>query len=162
VSSTPQATRRWRPFWVHQGAEYLLGLVLVAAGVQSVTATWPVLAGGLIVLNAAVVDGPLGAFRLASRPLHRVLDLVVVGAVAVVAAMPFLEIDSASRFTMLGVAAAMAFLWYSTNFETRPEAARRRSGVRAALASERSEAIGRTAGRLAVRAARAARSRRLR
>lgn len=159
ASSAPQ---RWRPFWIHQASEYLLGLVLVAAGVQSPTPTFPVLAGGLIVLNAAVVSGPLGAFRLASRPQHRWLDVAVVGVVVVVACLPFLEIDAASRFTMIGVAAAMGFLWYGTNFETRPQASRRRSGARDSLASERSDAIGRSAGRLVAKAAQAARDRRTR
>ena len=111
-------------------------------------------------LNAAVVDGPLGAFRLVTRPQHRILDLVVAVVVAVAALVPFVEIDGMSRATMLIVAVILGFLWYGTNFETRPEAARRRSGARAALASDRSEAIGRTAGRLVARATAEARKRR--
>ena len=121
--------------------------MLVAVGVQSPLPTFPVLAGGLIVVNAAVVNGPLGAFRLVSRPQHRWLDVAVAAVVALVAALPFLSIDSTSRLTMFAVAAGMGFLWYGTNFETRPEAARRRSDARAVPASDRSEAIGRTAGR---------------
>ena len=53
-----------RPFWLHQAAEYLIGLVLVAQGLQSPTPVVPALAGGLVLVNAACVDGPLGAFRL--------------------------------------------------------------------------------------------------
>jgi hypothetical protein len=155
-----RAPRRWRPFWIHQGAEYLVGLVLVASGMQSTTPMLPALAGGLIVLNAAVVNGPLGAFRLVTRPQHRILDLVVAGVVAVAALLPFVEIDGVSRATMLIVAVILGFLWFGTNFETRPEAARRRSEVRAALASDRSEAIGRTAGRFVARATAEARKRR--
>ena len=155
-----RAPQRWRPFWIHQGAEYLVGLVLVAAGVQSPDPTFPALAGGLIVVNAAVVDGPLGAFRLVTRPRHRILDVVVAGVVAVTAVLPFIEIDGASRATMLGIAMILGFLWYGTNFETRPEASRRRSQARAALASDRSEAIGRSAGRLVARATAEARKRR--
>jgi hypothetical protein len=152
--------QRWRPFWLHQGAEYLVGLVLVAAGVQSPDPLFPLLAGGLIVLNAAIVTGPLGAFRLVSRPQHRIADIVVIGLVAVTAVLPFLEIDGMSRVTMLVVAVVLGFVWYGTNFETRPEAARRRSVTRAAAASDRSEAIGRSAGRLVARAAAEARRRR--
>lgn len=154
--------RRWRPFWIHQGAEYLVGLVLVAAGVQSPDPVFPALAGGLIVLNAAVVDGPLGAFRLVTRPQHRILDIAVFVVVAVTAALPFLEIDGMSRVTMVIVAAMLGFLWFGTNFETRPEAAQRRGQARAALASDRSEAIGRTAGRFVARAQAEARRRRQR
>jgi hypothetical protein len=137
-----------------------VGLVLVAAGVQSPDPMFPLLAGGLIVVNAAVVDGPLGAFRFVTRPRHRILDVVVIGVVAVIAALPFLEIDGMSRVTMLVIAVILGFLWYGTNFETRPEAARRRSQARAALASDRSEAIGRSAGRLVARATAEARKRR--
>jgi hypothetical protein len=155
-----RAPRRWRPFWIHQGAEYLVGLVLVAAGVQSPDPTFPALAGGLIVANAAVVDGPLGAFRFVSRPGHRILDVVVAAVVAVTAVLPFVEIDGASRATMLVMATILGFLWYGTNFETRPEASRRRSQARDALASDRSEAIGRSAGRLVARATAEARKRR--
>jgi len=161
VASDSSATRRgWRPFWVHQAAEYLLGLVLVAAGVQSPTPAFPVLAGGLIVLNAAVVTGPLGAFRLASRPVHRILDIGVIAVVVSVAAMPFLSIDAASRLTMIVIAGVIAFLWVTTNFETRREAVGRRDAVRMATASDRSEAIGRSAGRLVARAGEYARKRR--
>lgn len=139
-----------------------MGLVLVAAGVQSPDPLFPTLAGGLIVLNAAVVNGPLGAFRLVSRPRHRILDLVVAGVVAATALLPFLEIEGMSRATMLVVSVILGFLWFGTNFETRPEAARRRSESRAALAGDRSEAIGRTAGRLVARATAEARKRRQR
>ena len=155
-----QTVQRWRPFWIHQGAEYLVGLVLVAAGVQSPDPALPALVGGLVVINAAVVGAPLGAFRLVSRAQHRILDLVVIGVVAGTAVLPFLEIDAMSRVTMLLVAAILAFLWYGTNFETRPEAGRRRSEARAVLASDRSEAIGRTAGRLVAKVATQARKRR--
>jgi hypothetical protein len=160
VVASKSTARRWRPFWVHQGAEYVLGLVLVAAGVQSPTPTFPVVAGGLIVLNAAIVDGPLGAFRLATRPAHRILDVGVILIVAAIAAMPFLSIDAASRVTMIVVAAFMGFLWASTNFETRRAAIDRRTANRLATAGERSEAIGRTAGRLVAKAGQYARKRR--
>ena len=159
-ANTDEIRRAWRPFWIHQGAEYLVGLVLVAGGVQSTAPLVPTLAGGLIVLNAAVVNGPLGAFRLVTRPQHRILDLVVAGVVAVAALLPFVELDGVSRASMLVIAVILGFLWYGTNFETRPEAARRRSNARAALASDRSEAIGRTAGRLVARATAEARKRR--
>ena len=68
-----------RPFWLHQAAEYLIGLVLVAMGLQSLDPAVPTLAGGLVILNAALVDGPLGAFRMFSRRAHRIVDLVVIG-----------------------------------------------------------------------------------
>ena len=75
----PRDDRVLRPFWLHQAAEYLIGMVLVALGLQSLDPVVPTLAGGLVILNAALVDGPLGAFRLFSRRAHRIADLVVIG-----------------------------------------------------------------------------------
>ena len=132
-----------RPFWLHQGAEYLFGLMLVAGGVQNPEPFFPVLAGGLIVLNAAIVTGPLGAWRAVGRPLHRWLDVGVMAVIALAASMPFLEIDNASRLMMLGVVAVMAVVWATTDF--------RAPGLRARPAGtpvDRSESIGRAAGRL--------------
>lgn len=155
------AERRWRPFWIHQGAEYLIGLVLVGAGVQSPTPTFPVLAGGLIVVNAAVVTGPIGAFRLVGRSVHRYVDVIVISVVVAVAAMPFLNIDTASRLTMVVLAAAMGFMWLSTNFDSRAEsAARRNARQRPGGARYDGEKIGRVAGRLVGKAGEYARKRR--
>lgn len=131
-----------RPFWLHQGAEYLLGLMLVAGGVQNPEPFFPVLAGGLIVVNAAIVTGPLGAWRAVGRPLHRWLDVGVMGVVALAAVLPFLNIDNASRLMMLGVVAVMAVMWATTNFRTPGPRARP-----AGAPVDRSESIGRAAGK---------------
>jgi hypothetical protein len=105
---------------LHQGAEYLLGLVLVAQGLQSPTPTVPALAGGLVILNAAIVDGPLGAFRAVSRRQHRWLDLVVIGVLVVAALVPGLDVDNTSRALLLSIAAILGFVWWNTSFEPRP------------------------------------------
>jgi hypothetical protein len=141
-----------RPFWLHQAAEYLIGLVLVAVGLQSLEPLWPTLAGGLVILNAAVVDGPIGAFRLTNRRQHRIADLVVIGLIVLIAAMPFLSIDNASRAMMIGTAVVLGFVWWNSSFE-RPRAATAGQPV------DRSEAIGRGAGRIAGNIARAVRDR---
>ena len=142
-----------RPFWLHQTAEYLIGLVLVAVGLQSIEPLVPTLAGGLVILNAAVVDGPLGAFRLLSRRQHRVADVVVIVAIAVAAVLPFLDIDNASRVMMAVTAVILGFVWWNSSFERR--AADRSAGAPTA----RPEAIGRGAGRIAGNIARAVRDR---
>lgn len=154
------ADRQWRPFWIHQGAEYVLGLVLVATGLQNPTPTFPVLAGGLIVVNAAIVTGPIGAFRLVPRPLHRIIDIVVIAAIVAVAVMPFLDIDNASRFTMVLIAAIMGFIWLSTNFDTRSAAVARRRAAAGPRARYDGETVGRAAGRLVGKANEYARKRR--
>ena len=142
-----------RPFWLHQAAEYLLGLVLVAVGLQSIEPLWPTLAGGLVILNAAVVDGPIGAFRLTSRRQHRIADLIVIGAIVVAAAMPFLSIDNASRVMMAVTAVILGFVWWNSSFESR------RASSTTGQPVDRSEAIGRGAGRIAGNIARAVRDR---
>ncbi len=143
VADDKRIDKAQRPFWLHQGAEYVLGLMLVAGGVQNPEPFFPVLAGGLIVVNAAIVTGPLGAWRAVGRPLHRWLDVGVMAAIALAAVLPFLEIDNASRLMMLGVVAVMALMWATTNF--------RNPGPRVRPAGapvDRSESIGRAAGRL--------------
>jgi hypothetical protein len=145
--------RALRPFWLHQVAEYLVGLVLVAIGLQSPEPAVPAVLGGLVVLNAAAVDGPAGAFRAVSRRTHRVLDVVVIAALIAAAAIPGVPVDNANRVTMIVVAVVLAVVWLNSSFEHR---APRVQGPPV----DRSEAIGRSAGRLAGQAAKFVRNRR--
>ena len=94
----------------------------------------------------------MGAFRAISRRTHRRLDLVVIGLLVVAAVLPWLEVDNASRMTMVVVAVVLAVVWWNSSFpsERRP--------IRAAPV-DRSEVIGRSAGRLAGQAAKAIRDR---
>jgi len=94
------------------------------------------------VLNAAVVSGPLGAWRAVTRPQHRWTDVAVMAAVAIVAVLPFLDVDNASRLMMLGCVAVLAVVWTQSDY--RESVLRQGRG----LPIDRSEAIGRTAGRL--------------
>jgi hypothetical protein len=149
--------RRWRPFWLHQAAEYLVALVLIASGLQSPDPLWPALAGGLVLVNAAFSGPPLGAFRVVERPLHRRLDLVVIGVLLVVAALPMLSIDVASRVTLLIVAVVLGLVWWGTNFATSVE--RRRFLASSASSGIDAQTIGRTAGRLWTKAGDAMRKR---
>jgi hypothetical protein len=142
------AARSWRPFWLHQGAEYIVALVLIASGLQSTDPLWPALAGGLVLANTAFSGPPLGAFKLCGRSLHRRLDVVVIAALVVCAALPFLSIDTASRLTMLLVAAVLGVVWWGTNFATAAE--RRR--VMTPSGRLDVETLGRSAGRLFAKA----------
>jgi hypothetical protein len=76
-------------------------------------------------------------------------------AVALAAVMPFLDIDNSSRLMMLGAAAVMFFLWLSSDFSP-PVSKLRKVGV----PLDRSESIGRTAGRLVAQGRALSRSRR--
>jgi hypothetical protein len=132
--------RALRPFWLHQAAEYLIGLVLVAQGLQSPTPVVPALAGGLVVANAAMTEGPLGAFRLVPRTVHRWIDLGVIVVLVLVAAVPALDIDNATRLLLVLVGAVLAFVWWNSSFAA---PAPRPPGE----VVDRGEAVGRFAGR---------------
>ena len=53
-----------RPFWMHQIVEYILGFALIMTSIQQPEPRIPALMGLLILLNAAIVAGPAGAFKL--------------------------------------------------------------------------------------------------
>ena len=82
---------------------------------------------------------------------------MVIGVLVVLAALPMLEIDAASRFTMLIVAAVLAVVWWGTNFATSAE--RRRYLASSTSGRVNTQSIGRTAGRLVAKAGDAMRKR---
>jgi hypothetical protein len=137
--------RAQRPFWLHQLVEYMIGLILVATGLQGPEPLVPAVVGGVVLLNAAVAIGPLGAFRLVGRRLHRVVDLVVIAFVVVAAVQPWVDVDVGTRAIMIGIALVYGFVWFYSDFAEK-QARRQR---RAAATGDRGEDLGRTAGRLA-------------
>jgi len=130
--------------------------VLVAMGLQSLDPVALTIAGGVVILNAALVDGPLGAFRLFSRRAHRVVDLVVIAGLLVVAVAPFLDVDNASRAMLAAAAFILGVIWWNSAFERR---SKRVTAGTAPVKVDRSEAIGRGAGRMAGGIAKAVRDR---
>ncbi len=92
-----------RPFWMHQVVEYIIGAVFVSAGFGSPTPAVPAVLGAIVMLNAAIAIGPAAAFRLVHRRVHRILDLVVIGLVAVAVVQPWIEIDGNARL-LIGLA----------------------------------------------------------
>lgn len=134
-----------RPFWIHQLAEYLIGIALVSQGLSDTEPLVPTVAGALIVVNAAIVSGPLGAFRMIGRAMHRWLDVGVMVAVAVGAVQPWIAISSAGRAVMLVILLPLGFLWFYTDWAERV----RRTERRVAAAGPTGEQVGKTAGRLA-------------
>ena len=131
-----------RPFWMHQLVEYILGGSMVAAGLQSPTPVVPAVIGVLVMLHAAVTVAPLGAFRVISRKVHRFVDIAVIGVEIGAGAQPWINLDSATRFLMIGIAVVHLFVWWNTNFAMRVKSP--------SVSSEggRSNEIGRIAGRL--------------
>ncbi len=125
-----------RPFWLHQLVEYILGITLVSQALQSPTPAVPAIAGGAMLVNAAVARGPLSAFRLVGRRVHRTLDVVVMALTAGLAVQPWIGIDPGARIIMLGIAAVHAFVWWQSDLsEPAPRATRSRPAAPTPAAS---------------------------
>lgn len=148
--------RARRPFWLHQLVEYIIGLILVAQGLQGPEPLVPAVVGGVVLFNAAVAIGPLGAFRLVGRRFHRILDLVAIGVVVVAAVQPWVDVDVGTRAIMIAIAVVYGFVWFYSDFAEKQARQQRR----AAATGDRGEDLGRTAGRLAGNAVTAWRRRR--
>lgn len=137
--------RAMRPFWVHQLAEYLIGVALVAQGMQDPEPLVPALAGALVMVNTAIVRGPLGAFKLVGRGAHRWLDLLVMAVILVGAVQPWMAVEFTGRLIMLVMLVPLGFLWFYTDWAERSARTQRR----AAAAGQKGEQVGRSAGRMA-------------
>jgi hypothetical protein len=131
-----------RPFWMHQVVEYILGGALVATGLQSPTPLVPTLLGGLVMLHAALTTGPLGAFRVIGRRLHRVIDVGIISIALLAVVQPWIEIDSGTRIVIAGIALVYLFVWWQTSF------AQRIKSPSVSGEGGRSADVGRFAGRL--------------
>ncbi len=147
--------RALRPFWIHQMAEYLIGVAIVSQGLQSTQPLVPVLAGVAVIVNAAVVRGPMSAFRWVTRRLHRWLDVAVMGLVVVAIVQPWIESDSGTRVVLAIILLPLAFLWFYTDWADKPA----RKDRRRAQAGGTGETAGRAAGRAAGNAYNAIKSR---
>ena len=129
-----------RPFWMHQLVEYLLGVALLSQGLRTTEPLVPTVLGALLLLNVAVVDGPLSAFKGVSRGFHRGVDAVLV--VAMVVALLLVDsLTSSVQFMIGGCAAVMAFLIWRSDYRERVKKTPVASGA------GRSEEVGRLAGR---------------
>jgi len=135
--------RARRPFWIHQLVEYLVGLALISASVQLPEPTLPAVMGLVVLFNAAIARGPVGAFRLVGRKLHRVLDQLVVVLLLVAAAQPWFSVDASGRLLIFAIAVIMAVVSFYTDYAERPT----RKERRAARARPESEDLGKQAGR---------------
>ena len=131
-----------RPFWMHQVVEYILGGAMVATGLQSPTPLLPSLVGALIMLHSAITVGPVGAFRVISRRVHRVVDVAVIASEVAAAVQPWIHLESGTRIIMIGISLVHLFVWWNSSFATRVKSP--------AVSAEggRSTEIGRIAGRL--------------
>ena len=131
-----------RPFWMHQVVEYILGGALVASGLQSPTPLVPSVLGAIVMLNAAITIGPVGAFRLIRRRLHRLIDVVVIVGEFTAGVQPWISLHTETRVTIVGIAIVHGFVWWQTNY------AERAKSLSVSAEGGRSAEVGRIAGRL--------------
>jgi uncharacterized membrane protein YhaH (DUF805 family) len=134
-----------RPFWMHQVVEYIIGAVFISIGFGSPTPAVPAALGALVMLNAAIAAGPAAAFQLVHRRIHRILDLVVVGLIAVAAVQPWVDIEAGTRLIIALLGVVLAFVWWNTDFATKDQRKQRRRQT----PTPDAEAVGRSAGRSA-------------
>jgi hypothetical protein len=107
------------PFWVHQVVELLLGLLLLLEGARTAQDTALLVGlGAALLLLALMSDGALGAWPWISRRVHRVLDVVFAGLLAL--APLVLSLDRVLPIVLIEAAAA-ALLWLAlrTNWSPR-------------------------------------------
>lgn len=142
-----------RPFWIHQLVEYLIGVALVAQGLQEPDPVVPAVAGVIVICNVAIVRGPVGAFKWVGRRTHRWLDLAVMGSILAGAVQPWVTVGSGGRLVMLVMLVPLGFLWFYTDWAERTQRKDRRRS-QAGLAGDE---VGRSAGRLAGNAVKAIR-----
>lgn len=166
-----------RPFWMHQLVEYILGVALLASGMQSPQPIVPSLLGGIIIMHAAITRGSLAAFRLIDRKLHRVLDPFIIGLQFFAAVQPWVSVDNSTRAIIAAIAVVHLVVWVGSSYTEKvkaPKAAARTTtsatssatttaSVGAGAAPDMSTRVGQTAGRLVgggVKALRRARDKR--
>ena len=103
-----------RGFWLHQIVEYIIGIGMLFLAGQSSDPAWPAIIGAVILVNAAMSDGAMSAYRVIPRQIHKFVDwLVVVGALA---ASVFADHDAQARVSLLGVGFILAVIALGTNY----------------------------------------------
>jgi len=116
-----------RPFWLHQLVEYIFGVGLVAFGTQSPTPVVPAVTGLVLMLYAAITKGPLSAFNVLPRGVHRFFDPVMALAMVLAGAQPWADIEFAGRLAMFGMAVVYVVVWWQSSFEEKAPRSSRKS-----------------------------------
>ncbi|HTN78190.1 MAG TPA: hypothetical protein VMK16_00845 [Acidimicrobiales bacterium] len=111
-----------RPYWLHQVAEYIVGLVLLLSIARAHGDAAPLLGAGaaLVLINVAISGPPAGCVRMVSRPVHKWTDVAVVAALV---AMPIVFHDRASStvwLVMIFSALVLLVVRLTTNYSVKP------------------------------------------
>ena len=138
---TVPVAARGLPFSIHQMAEYLIGLGLIAQVVQGSKSLLPIVFGAAVLLSAALTDGPLAGWKTVSRPAHTVVDIVLATIALLLAVLPWSGADASGSAVLLIAAALLGMLILRTSYAPKPVRAPRPRG-------DLAEDVGRSAGRI--------------
>ena len=103
-----------RGFWLHQIVEYIIGIGMLFLAGQSSQPVWPAIIGVVILVNSAMSDGAMSAYRVIPRRIHKVVDWVVI--VSAIAASILADHDAQARVSLLGVGIILAVIALGTNY----------------------------------------------
>ncbi|MHB1091244.1 MAG: hypothetical protein ACYC06_11800, partial [Ilumatobacteraceae bacterium] len=106
-----------RGFWLHQLVEYAIAIMLIMMSAQTRQPLVPVLFGVALLINVAVADGVMSAFKLLSRRMHRFIDWAII--IGCLVSVVLVDIDATGRLALLGVALVLAVISLGTNFAKR-------------------------------------------
>jgi len=106
-----------RGFWMHQFVEYIIAGGLVMMSAQLKEPTIPAAMGLIMLVNAAITDGFLSAFKWISRGVHRVIDWLIIIACLVLSFVA--DIETNGRLALLGVGVVLGVIVLGTNFAKR-------------------------------------------
>jgi hypothetical protein len=112
-----------RPYWLHQIAEYVVGLILLLLISRADSDAVPLLAAGcaLVLINTAISGPPAGCLHLVGRRVHRWTDVAVIVALVVIPIVFHERTSTNVWFTMIGCAVVLLVVRLTTNYSVKPK-----------------------------------------
>ena len=107
-----------RGFWLHQLVEYGIAGGLIMMSAQSQSPAVPIALGIALLVNAAIADGGVSAFKWVSRRVHRYIDWLIIVLCFVAAAVA--DLDSIGRLALIALGLVEAIIVLGTNFDKKP------------------------------------------
>ena len=110
--------------WIVQLLEYGIGLLLASYASRAPEPLVPLLVGAAILLNAAMFDGPLSAFRVTKTSQHRIIGILLGVGASVLAVIATQDVTHRGALVLAGVAEVFISVRFGHGFRTtrtRPE-----------------------------------------
>ena len=100
--------QRVKGMWLVQVCEYVIGFALAMSAANSVSPAALAVVAIAIIVNAAISEGSLAAFRVLKPRTHRAVGIVIAVIAVVIAAVA--PINLTSRLTLVVTAVAQGFV----------------------------------------------------